>query len=121
MDTGENATLEISISLTPEGLARHEDILPLVFDYIEKIRQKGISERRFLEMQNLARIDFRFREQGNPLHEAMRLSRYLQDYPAEDVLRAPWLVERFAPEQYRRHSGQADAGQPPCFRSGTGA
>ncbi|HBC35461.1 MAG TPA: peptidase M16, partial [Marinobacter adhaerens] len=69
--------------------------------YIEKIRQKGISEQRFLEMQNLARIDFRFREQGNPLHEAMRLSRYLQDYPAEDVLRAPWLVERFAPEQYR--------------------
>ena len=46
MDTGENATLEISISLTPEGLARHEDILPLVFDYIEKIRQKGISEQR---------------------------------------------------------------------------
>ena len=101
MDTGENATLEISISLTPEGLARHEDILPLVFEYIEKVRQRGISEQRFLEMQNLARIDFRFREQGNPLHEAMRLSRYLQDYPPQDVLRAPWLVERFAPEQYR--------------------
>lgn len=101
MDTGENATLEISISLTPEGLARHEDILPLVFDYIGKIRQKGISEQRFLEMQNLARIDFRFREQGSPLHEAMRLSRDLQNYPPEDVLRAPWLVERFAPEQYR--------------------
>ena len=101
MDTGENATLEINISLTPEGLARQQDILPLVFDYIEKIRQKGISEQRFLEMQSLARLDFRFREQGNPMHEVMSLSRYLQDYPAEDVLRAPWLVERFAPEQYR--------------------
>ncbi|WP_341581621.1 insulinase family protein [Marinobacter metalliresistant] len=101
MDTGENATLEISISLTPEGLSRHEEILPLVFDYIEKIRQKGISEQRFLEMQNLARIDFRFREQGSPLHEAMRLSSQLMDYPPEDLLRAPWLVERYAPEQYR--------------------
>ncbi|WP_373001831.1 insulinase family protein [Marinobacter sp.] len=101
MDTGENATLEISISLTPEGLSRHEDILPLVFNYIDKVREKGISEERFVEMQNLARIDFRFREQGNPLHEAMRLSRYLKDYPPEDLLRAPWLVERFAPEQYR--------------------
>ncbi|MBU2955082.1 insulinase family protein [Marinobacter sp. F3R08] len=101
MDTGENATLEISIALTPEGLSRHEDILPLVFDYIEKVRQAGIKEQRFLEMQNLARIDFRFREQGNPLHEAMRLSRSLKDYPPEDLLRAPWLVERFAPEQYR--------------------
>ncbi|WP_417565545.1 insulinase family protein [Marinobacter sp.] len=101
MDTGENATLEISISLTPEGMSRHEEILPLVFDYIEKIRQKGISEQRFLEMQNLARIDFRFREQGSPLHEAMRLSSELMDYPPEDLLRAPWLVERYAPEQYR--------------------
>ena len=101
MDTGENATLEISISLTPEGLGRHQEILPLVFDYIEKIRQNGISEQRFLEMQNLARIDFRFREQGSPLHEAMRLSSQLMDYPPEDLLRAPWLVERYAPEQYR--------------------
>ncbi len=101
MDTGENATLEISISLTPEGMSRHNEILPLVFDYIDKIRQKGISEQRFLEMQNLARIDFRFREQGSPLHEAMRLASQLMDYPAEDLLRAPWLVERYAPEQYK--------------------
>lgn len=101
MDTGENATFEISISLTPEGLARHHDILPLVFDYVEQVRRDGVNEQRFLEMQNLARLDFRFREQGSSLHEVMRLSRYLQDYPPEDVLRAPWLVERFAPEQYR--------------------
>ncbi|MBC7184224.1 MAG: insulinase family protein, partial [Marinobacter sp.] len=102
MDTGDNATLEISIALTPEGLSRHEDILPLVFDYIEKIRQKGISEQRFLEMQNLARIDFRFREQGSPMHEAMRLSSQLLEYPPEDLLRAPWLVERYAPDQYHK-------------------
>jgi len=106
MDTGDNATLEINIALTPKGLSHHEDILPLAFDYIEKIRQKGISERRFLEMQNLARIDFRFREQGSPLHEAMRLSSQLLDYPPEDLLRAPWLVERYAPEQYRKILGQ---------------
>jgi len=106
MDTGDNATLEIEIALTPKGLSRHGDILPLVFDYIEQIRQKGISERRFLEMQNLARIDFRFREQGSPLHEAMRLSSQLLDYPPEDLLRAPWLVERYAPEQYRRILGR---------------
>lgn len=106
MDTGDNATLEINIALTPKGLSRHKDILPLVFDYIEKIRQKGISERRFLEMQNLARIDFRFREQGSPLHEAMRLSSQLLDYPPEDLLRAPWLVERYATEQYREILGQ---------------
>jgi len=101
MDTGENATLEISMALTPEGLERQDEILPLVFDYIERIRASGIGEDRFREMQQLATIDFRFREQGEPLHEAMRLAGQLQDYPAEDILSAPWLMERYAPEQYR--------------------
>lgn len=101
MDTGENATLEINMALTPEGLERQDEILPLVFDYIERIRRSGIGEDRFREMQQLATIDFRFREQGEPLHEAMRLARQLQHYPAEDILSAPWLMERYAPEQYR--------------------
>lgn len=100
MDTGDSATLEISMSLTPEGLRRQDEILPLVFDYIEQIRNQGISEQRFREMQQLARIDFRFREQGEPVHEAMALSSQLRHYPPEDVLSAPWLLERYAPEQY---------------------
>ena len=101
MDTGENATLDISIALTPEGLRKHEEILPLVFQYIDIIREQGISQQRFEEMQRLAQIDFRFREQGDPIHEAMRLSSQLQDYPADDILSAPWLMERYAPDQYR--------------------
>ncbi|MCM0612557.1 insulinase family protein [Marinobacter sediminum] len=101
MDTGESATLEISMSLTPEGLRQQDGILPLVFDYIDTIRSQGISKQRFEEMQQLARIDFRFREQGEPVHEAMALSRQLQHYPPEDILSAPWLMERYAPEQYR--------------------
>ena len=100
MDTGASATLDISMSLTPEGLRRHDDILPLVFSYIDRIRAEGISQERFEEMQQLARIDFRFREQNDPIHEVMSLSRQLRHYPAEDVLSAPWLLERFAPEQY---------------------
>ncbi len=101
MDTGDNATLEVSMTLTPAGLAQQDDILPLVFDYIDRIREEGISEERFREMQQLAQIDFRFREQGEPVHEATSLSRQLRYYPAEDVLSAPWLLERYAPEQYR--------------------
>lgn len=101
MDTGENATLDISIALTPEGLKRHDEILPLVFRYVDIVREQGISQQRFEEMQQLAQIDFRFREQGEPMHEAMRLSSQLQDYPTDDILSAPWLMERYAPDQYR--------------------
>jgi secreted Zn-dependent insulinase-like peptidase len=31
----------------------------------------------------------------------MRLAGQLQHYPAEDILRAPWMLESYAPDQYR--------------------
>jgi len=101
MDTGDNATLELSMSLTPAGLEQQDEILALVFEDIDRIRNLGISEQRFEEMRKLARIDFRFREKGEPLHEVMALSSQLQHYPPRDILSAPWLMEDYAPEQYR--------------------
>ena len=101
MDTGEHATLDLSMSLTREGLARQDDILALSFRYIDKVRDKGITENRFDEMKQLAVIDFRFRERSEPMREAMRLSSLLRDYPPRDILSAPWLMERYAPEQYQ--------------------
>ncbi len=101
MDTGEHATLDISMSLTREGLEHQDEIIALTFEYIDRIRDNGISQQRFNEMRQLAMIDFRFRERAEAQSEAMRLSRLLKDYPPEDVLSAPWLLERYAPEQYR--------------------
>jgi len=101
MDTGFTATLEISLALTPEGLQKQDEILALAFDYIDRIRRDGISEQRFREMQQLARMNYRFREKRDPLHEAMALASQLQDYPVQDLLRAPWMMEDYAPEQYR--------------------
>lgn len=101
MDTGEHATLDIRMSLTREGLEKQDDIIALAFRYIEQIRAKGISEQRFDEMKQLAVIDFRFRERSEPMREAMRLSSLLRDYPPADILSAPWLMDRFAPEQYQ--------------------
>jgi len=101
MDTGEHATLDLSMSLTREGLARQDDILALSFRYIDKVRSKGVNENRFDEMKQLAVIDFRFRERSEPMREAMRLSSLLRDYPPRDILSAPRLMERYAPEQYQ--------------------
>ncbi|AFP30314.1 insulinase family protein [Marinobacter sp. BSs20148] len=101
MDTGDGATLEISMALTKQGLEQQDTIFPLVFAYIDKVRDNGISEQRFEEMRKLADIDFRFNEKSDPVHQVMRLAGQLQHYPAADILRAPWLLESYAPGQYR--------------------
>ncbi|PSF12032.1 insulinase family protein [Marinobacter shengliensis] len=101
MDTGDHATLDIRMSLTREGLERQDEIIALAFRYIDKVRQSGVNEDRFEEMKQLAVIDFRFRERSEPMREAMRLSSLLRDYPPEDLLSAPWLMDRYAPEHYK--------------------
>ncbi len=101
MDTGEEATLELSMSLTPEGLEQQETILELTFAYIDKVRNEGIARRRFEEMKQLAQIDFRFREKGQPVQEVMHLSTQMRHVAPEDVLRAPWMMENYSPDQYQ--------------------
>jgi secreted Zn-dependent insulinase-like peptidase len=102
MDTGDGATLEISMALTKQGLEQQNTILPLVFAYIDKVRERGIGEQRFEEMRKLADIDFRFKEKNDPVYQVMRLAGQLQHYPTADILRAPWLLESYAPDQYRQ-------------------
>ncbi|NMT63551.1 insulinase family protein [Marinobacter orientalis] len=101
MDTGEDATLELNMSLTPEGLEEQEKILELTFAYIDKVRNEGIARQRFEEMKQLAQIDFRFREKNRPIQEVMHLSRQMRHVAPEDVLQAPWMMEEYSPAQYR--------------------
>lgn len=101
MDTGTEESVEISMSLTPAGLENQEQILDLTFAYIDKVRQQGISEHRFTEMQQLAQIGFRFREEQAPINAVTRLSMQMPHVAPEDVLRAPWMMERYVPDQYR--------------------
>lgn len=101
MDTGEEATLELTMSLTPQGLEEQEEILELTFAYIDKVRNEGIARQRFEEMKQLAQIDFRFREKGQPVQEVMHLSRQMRHVAPEDVLRAPWMMEDYSPDQYQ--------------------
>ena len=101
LETASHSTLELSMSLTPAGLERQDQVISLAFDYIDKIRDKGISERRFEEMQRLAQIDFRFRETPTAIQQVMQLSMQMHHVAPEDVLQAPYMMERFAPELYR--------------------
>ncbi len=101
LETPSHSTLEITMALTPAGLERQDEVISLTFDYIDKVREKGISERRFEEMQRLAQIDFRFRETPSAIQQVMQLSMQMHHVAPEDVLRAPYMMERYAPELYR--------------------
>ncbi|MBS3804230.1 MAG: insulinase family protein [Oleiphilaceae bacterium] len=99
-DTGHHSTLELSMTLTQEGLDEQDKIIALAFDHIQKVRNEGIDERRFEEMQTLAEIDFRFRERPSPVQLVTQLSMQMHQVAPKDVLRAPWVMEKYAPDLY---------------------
>lgn len=96
-DDSSEATFNVSIKLTPEGVKHVDDIAGHVFRYLELIEKQGLERWIFEENRRLAEIQFRFREKPSPLSYVRGLAAALHVYPARDVLIGPYLYEDFDP------------------------
>ena len=97
---GENALFTVSISLTPAGAERLDDIQATLFAAIEKIRTEGLADWRYAEQRDLSEQAFRFQQHDAPQQEATRLSMSLSRYPVEDVQYAAYRMD--APDAERQ-------------------
>lgn len=91
------ATFNVSMKLTPEGMKHIDDIMALVFEYLSLIDREGVKKWIFDENRKLAEIDFRFREPPPPLSYVRGLAASLHLYPPEHILVGPYLFDRFDP------------------------
>ncbi|NIR31231.1 MAG: insulinase family protein [Gammaproteobacteria bacterium] len=101
VDHRNEATLDVSIKLTAQGLDHLDAIVSHVFEYVELIRDSGIQGWIFEEQQQLSEIDFRFHERQRAISYVRRLARGLQIYPRRDVLRGPYAMDEYDPELIR--------------------
>ena len=85
----------ISIKLTKEGLKAKDQIVSAVFDYIKITSLRGVSEWRFLEMQQIADLNYRFRDKLAAINSVTELSQAMHDYAAVDVLWGPYAYTQF--------------------------
>ncbi|UXZ54521.1 insulinase family protein [Halomonas sp. 7T] len=90
---GNDALFTISISLTPRGAERLDDIEATLFTAIEQIQAAGLDQWRYEEQQNLREQAFRFQQHGAPQQEATRLAMSLSRYPVEDVQYAAYRMD----------------------------
>lgn len=100
---GQNAFFSVSISLTPEGAERLEDIEATLFAAIDNIRESGLDEWRYQEQASLREQAFRFQQPGAPSQEATRLSMNLSRYPAEDVQYAAYRMDGFDADRLKTY------------------
>lgn len=92
-------TLMVTIGLTEPGLGHIREIGEMLFHKIEMVRRQGVEQWRFDEQGQLGEIAFQFAEESGAGALARSLSARLHDYPIEDILRGPYVMEAFDPER----------------------
>lgn len=103
IDHRNEATLDVSIKLTREGLGHLDAIMSHLFEYVGLVRESGVERWIFEEQQRLSEIEFRFHQKQRAISYVRRLARSLQIYPARDVLRGPYAMDAYDPELIRRY------------------
>ena len=100
--TEDYASLDLSISLTPEGLKRYEDVIGQVFSAIAGLRAEGIPRYLFEEQRVMSALNHRFRSVGEAASQARQFSALMQRIPLDALPDDPFLLHEYAPELYRK-------------------
>ena len=90
-----------SVDLTQEGLENYETVLELIYAYVNMLKDRGIQDWIYEECRDLANYQYKFKNKAQPVQTAQRLAERLTNYPAEKVLTAYELYERFEPDTIR--------------------
>ncbi|MDB6060392.1 MAG: hypothetical protein JWM78_495 [Verrucomicrobiaceae bacterium] len=99
LDYQGGAQFNLGIDLTEDGNKHIDDIVQLVYQAIQRIRDNGIEDWLYREQQIVSAQRFRFRETPEPITEVSHLAGNLHEYPAADVIRGDYLMDEFEPKQ----------------------
>ena len=105
LDTRSEATLNIGISLTDEGLRHVSEIVGYVFQYIRLLETQGVKQWIFDEQRTLAELGFEFQEERDPIGYVSGLAQSQHMYPQSEVLTGNFVMDEFDPVLLREYLG----------------
>jgi len=88
----------IDLDLTEDGMKKVNEILGMVFQYINLLKQQPPKEWVFKEMKMLDEMRFRFKGKESPTSYASCLTKYMHCFPGEDVIYGPYVLDKFDPQ-----------------------
>ncbi len=96
------ATFGITIRATRTGIEKADEVVALVFSYLDLIRAAGLAPRYRDELARMSELELRFLEKAPPLDHVLALAARLHRVPAGEVLVAPYRFEGADPALERR-------------------
>ena len=96
------ATFGITVRATEAGVANADEVVALVFAYLDLVRADGLAPRYRDELARMAELEFRFMDKAPALDHALALAAALHLYPVGEVLAAPYRYDEADPALERR-------------------
>jgi len=93
----------ITVKLTEDGLKNYQEVIKVIFQYIAMIKEQPPQEWIVQEMQQLAEVEFRFKQKIPPSRTTSHLSGVMQKpFPRDKLLSADSLIWKFDPAAISR-------------------
>lgn len=81
-----------------QGFEHVDDILTLIFQYLNLLRQSGPQKWIFDEYSKLSEMQFRFKDKENPLNLVSNIVHSMIVYPLPEVFSANYLLTEWRPD-----------------------
>lgn len=97
------STLDLIIELTEDGYLHYQEVLELVFCYLEVLRRRGTQDYLYAEQKLISEAEFHNEEEDEVSETVEELSWSLSRYPGTEVLTASALFMEFDPTVIQRY------------------
>ncbi|XP_065350636.1 insulin-degrading enzyme-like [Cloeon dipterum] len=88
----------VNVDLTEKGLENVDNIVDLIFQYINLLRQEDPKEWIFKEYVEITNMSFLFKDKESPRDYVVDLVEDLLNYPIDDVLTVGYLLSEWKPD-----------------------
>ncbi|CAG2165740.1 unnamed protein product, partial [Oppiella nova] len=92
------AFFTVTVDLTEQGIECIDDIIALVFQYINLLKREGPKQWIFDELKQIREIMFSFKEKEHSMGHCVNTSEVLHDIPLNDCLSVGYLFHEFKPD-----------------------
>jgi insulysin len=95
--TADYGSFMINIKLTQKGVDHYQDVIKYCFSYIALLREKGIPDYLFREIQRVAELDYTYKYKGEGADRASHLAGNMNQYPPELAETVDYIYEQPEP------------------------
>ncbi|MFY8298777.1 insulinase family protein [Pseudoalteromonas sp. SS15] len=92
---GNYGEMSITLNLTDLGMQNRDEIVAIIMQYIDLVKEKGVDEKYYKEIKTSLDNEFRFLQKVDEFSYAAQLVNSMQDYPLNYSINAPYYFGQF--------------------------